>query len=1002
MTITSIGVPFGFTLVSPAAPSASAPLTIAGGGKAAVQLRFDGTAGLPGAVKAGQLTIASDDTDEFPFAVNVQASVIPPLAIIDNGNAGFASSAGFLAFGLQGYADPADNLSDVHYAAGDGSGDAATWTFDLAALGLPNGESYSVAATWTAFANRATNATFEIYDGAVLKSSAALNQELSPNDFSDQGVSWEELGGVRITSGTLVVKLTDAANEFVIADAVRIEQSTLPEIEVEVGGTVLDDDVSVLNFGITAEGVPVTQTVNVTNVGAGTLDLDALTLSPGFTASNFAASQLASGESASFDITYDAAALGVTNGQATLDNNDGNGDEAPFDIALIGEVSATGSFVIDDSQSGDPRYDRGGFQEFRGQGFENDVHFAPRNHPGDATYSFGILPGGVYDVSATWSAFSNRATNAPYTISGPTLAGGSITVGVNQQVAPNDFSDQGVFWNRLANFVELTAAGPLTITLNGIGANGYVISDGVRADLITDPEISVQAGGGELNSDDAVALGAFFEEAAGSTSDQVITIQNVGVGDLLVDSVSISGDAAFTLNPDPDPIATITSLGTADFTVSLATDTPGDYSATVTINSNDLDEGSFSFSVTASVTNLAMVDDGDPGFSANDPTVPSRWTRFVGQGVNNDVTFRAPAGGNIFAAWNVPNLTDGMYNVYTTWTTHSNRSQAAPYTVFDGGNGATQIGDVAVNQETNPDNGAGASFTDADGVQWRAIASAVAVSSGEVTVQMGAALDDYVIADAVLVERLSPLHAEGAARTETDTASLSDADVEQLFDAAVSHWTVSDPSAAARLENVGVHLSDLPGNVLGLASPVSGNIWIDISAAGQGWYVDAAPETQKEFFTQHATGNRVDLLTVMSHELGHVLGLSDLEHGADSLEVMTGSLPVGARRLPTAGDLNLLTRSAVDERGRSELTDLFFGDFGQNTFAPHSRTGVDRIISLDERNIRSTELAVRDVIEAEIALEAEDELELLDSRRDDEAVADELFAELFAEGEDQL
>ncbi|MFP6667022.1 MAG: matrixin family metalloprotease, partial [Pirellulales bacterium] len=290
----------------------------------------------------------------------------------------------------------------------------------------------------------------------------------------------------------------------------------------------------------------------------------------------------------------------------------------------------------------------------------------------------------------------------------------------------------------------------------------------------------------------------------------------------------------------------------------------------------------------------------------------------------------------------------------------------------------------------------------ADGVQWRAIASAVAVSSGEVTVRMGTALDDYAIADAVLVERLSPLHAEGAARTETDTASLSDADVEQLFDAAVSHWTVADPSAAARLENVGVHLSDLPGDVLGLASPVSGNIWIDISAAGQGWYVDAAPETQKEFFTQHATGNRVDLLTVMSHELGHVLGLSDLEHGADSLEVMTGSLPVGARRLLTADDVNLLTRSAVDERGRSELTDLFFGDFGQNTFAPHSRTGVDRIISLDERNIRSTELAVRDVIEAEIALEAEDELELLDSRRDDEAVADELFAELFAEGEDQL
>jgi len=472
------------------------------------------------------------------------------------------------------------------------------------------------------------------------------------------------------------------------------------------------------------------------------------------------------------------------------------------------------------------------------------------------------------------------------------------------------------------------------------------------------------------------------------------------VGDLVVDSVSISGDAAFTLNPDPDPIATITSLGTANFMVSLATDTPGDYSATVTINSNDFDEGSFSFGVTASVTNLAMVDDGDPGFSTTDGVgEQSRWTRFVGQGVNNDVTFRAPAGGNISAAWNVPNLTDGMYNVYATWTSHANRSQAVPYTVFDGGNGATQIGDVAVNQETNPDNGAGASFTDADGVQWRAIASAVAVSSGEVTVQMGAALDDYVIADAVLVERLSPLHAEGAARTETDTASLSDADVAQLFDAAVSNWTVADPSAAARLENVGVHVSDLPGNVLGLASPASGNIWIDISAAGHGWYADAAGDafsnlvapTQLSATPNSVAGEQVDLLTVISHELGHVLGLPDLDPNADPYNLMSATLASGTRSLPMG----------VEARPAAPLlTDRAFADLDQ--FQPLS---IERSGSfLDDLDSRSTETvavaADERVLESALRIDDE-EIELLEGRGDDEAVADELFAELFEDDEQQ-
>jgi hypothetical protein len=46
---------------------------------------------------------------------------------------------------------------------------------------------------------------------------------LNPDDFTADGDSWETLGDFVITSNTLVVMLTNLANEFV-ADPVRIER----------------------------------------------------------------------------------------------------------------------------------------------------------------------------------------------------------------------------------------------------------------------------------------------------------------------------------------------------------------------------------------------------------------------------------------------------------------------------------------------------------------------------------------------------------------------------------------------------------------------------------------------------------------------------------------------------------------------------------------------------------------------------------------------------------
>ncbi len=78
------------------------------------------------------------------------------------------------------------------------------------------------------------------------------------------------------------------------------------------------------------------------------------------------------------------------------------------------------------------------------------------------------------------------------------------------------------------------------------------------------------------------------------------------------------------------------------------------------------------------------------------------------------------------------------------------------------------------------------------------------------------------------------------------------------------------------------------------------------TAAGYGWFVAPTPGRDEEFT---AGGSerlaldpravaRIDLLSVISHELGHEVGLDDLAPGTD--DVMTDPLGPGLRRTPEA------------------------------------------------------------------------------------------------------
>ena len=66
----------------------------------------------------------------------------------------------------------------------------------------------------------ATNAPFTVDDGATAISTVMVNEQMIPTDATGNGMAWQSIGVYQAGSGDLNVTLGDAANGYVIANAV--------------------------------------------------------------------------------------------------------------------------------------------------------------------------------------------------------------------------------------------------------------------------------------------------------------------------------------------------------------------------------------------------------------------------------------------------------------------------------------------------------------------------------------------------------------------------------------------------------------------------------------------------------------------------------------------------------------------------------------------------------------------------------------------------------------
>jgi hypothetical protein len=140
--------------------------------------------------------------------------------------------------------------------------------------------------------------------------------------------------------------------------------------------------------------------------------------------------------------------------------------------------------------------------------------------------------------------------------------------------------------------------------------------------------------------------------------------------------------------------------------------------------------------------------------------------------------------------------------------------------------------------------------------------------------------------------------------------ALTQADLAPILAEAIRRWELFGvtPAEDAALRAVTVQITDIGGGYLGQAKLFGATITLDDDAAGFGWFVDPTPRDDAEFpdaasatrlyaRPDLAPAGRMDLLTTVMHELGHVLGKDSDFDPLHRDDLMYAYLTTGERRL---------------------------------------------------------------------------------------------------------
>ena len=187
-------------------------------------------------------------------------------------------------------------------------------------------------------------------------------------------------------------------------------------------------------------------------------------------------------------------------------------------------------------------------------------------------------------------------------------------------------------------------------------------------------------------------------------------------------------------------------------------------------------------------------------------------------------------------------------------------------------------------------------------------------ASGILTISFAADNNYWVLNDIVIT---SPeVAASEAGPSAVPAPSLTEAELKPIVAAAIARYAAAGLSATdlALMKSATFVIADLrSADELGETAVGSNVVTLDATGGGYGWYIDPTPLDDNEFTASllapteldakagSPAAGHYDLLTVVMHELGHVIGMGDVPNALAPGNLMDTVLPLGVRRLPADG-----------------------------------------------------------------------------------------------------